>query len=94
MMSSRRFLTVVCRYSPLLRYVFQFVVVLVLLSLFSIPFVRQGTPSYYILILNFVFLTPLLMISGVLVHVCKEHKQRKTVDAVEEATAGAIDRDR
>ena len=80
---SEQFFRRICRYRYLLWLLFQFVVVLLLLSLFSVPFLEPGSPTYYISIVNFVILLALLAVSGGLAFVCERRRQRKTVDAVE-----------
>ena len=81
---SEQFFRRVCRYRYLLWLLFQFVVVLLLLSLFSVPFLEPGSPTYYISIINFVILLALLAASGGLAFVCERRRERKTVDAVDE----------
>ncbi len=78
--------SVICQYATLLRYLAQLLIVLLLLSLFSVPFVPPGTASYYMMLLNFIMLVPLLLVVLVFAYVCQQRRSRKTVDAVTDET--------
>lgn len=79
---SRSFFVVICGYRHLFRYVLQLVLVLLSLSVFSMLFVSRGSESYYIALVNFALLVPMLIVTASLVYVCEKRKEQKTIDVI------------
>lgn len=77
---NRSVFAVICDYRHLFRYVLRLVLVLLALSLFSMLFVPRGSESYYIALVNFMMLVPMLGITVSFVYVCEKRKKRKTID--------------
>lgn len=85
-MTNRGGLAVICDFNRYLRYVFQFTIVLILLSLFSLFLVEPGSESFYMVVINLSILSGLLVLSMGLVVICRRKRGRKTVDAVVDET--------
>lgn len=81
---SPSFFDIVCAYRRLLWYAFRLVIVLLLLSLFSIAFIDRGTESYYIGLVNIAIQVSMLVVVSSFLYVCERRTERKTVDAVDE----------
>lgn len=80
----RSFFVVICGYRRLIRYVLQLVLMLLILSLFSILFIPSGSESYYIALVNFMVLIPMLVIATSFVYVCGKRKEQKKIDILED----------
>lgn len=79
--TDRSVCAVVCGYRHLFRYVLRLVLVLLALSLFSMLFVSRGSESYYIALVNFMLLVPMLGVTVSFVYLCGKRNERKTIDS-------------
>ena len=60
----------ICGFRPQLINLFILQAVLLALSLLSLLFTPEGTPSYAVLKLNFLIIGPTVVVSGALIYAC------------------------
>lgn len=61
----------VCPYLWFFRFVFMISVMLLVLQLFTVPFVEAGTATYYVSAITIVILTASLVGTGVVIRKCR-----------------------
>lgn len=78
-----RFKEKLCSVAPLWRISLAFILVLLSISVFSFIFVTPGTKSYYITVVNFLVLGPLLVTNLVILYTCQSRSERKELEYVD-----------